>query len=66
MDDKNEKITATDIFSRPRIAPRARHISTFSWGEHPQTPRKERLLPINAHTIKFQTPDLQILYTPML
>ena len=27
---------------------------------------KERLLPMNIHTIKFRTPDLQILYTPML
>ena len=35
-------------------------------GEDPQTPRKERLLPINIHTIKFRTPHLQILYTPML
>ena len=40
--------------SKPGIAPRARHIS------------KERLLPINIHTIKFRTPHLQILYTPML
>ena len=35
-------------------------------GEDHQTPRKERLLPINIHTIKFRTPDLQILYTPRL
>ena len=49
----------------PRIAPRARHISKFSWGWTPNV-GKERLLPINIHTIKFRTPDLQIQYTPML
>ena len=32
----------------------------------PKPPRKERLLPINIHTIKFLTPHIQILYTPML
>ena len=35
-------------------------------GEDPQTPRKERLLPINIHTRKFRTHHLQILFTPML
>ena len=37
--------------------------------EDPQTPRKERLLPIDIHTINFEhppLPHLQILYTPML
>ena len=38
----------------------------FIFQNFPQTPRKERLLPINIHTIKFRIPHLQILYTPML
>ena len=50
----------------PRIAPRALHILKFSWGRTPKPPRKETLLPINIHTIKFRTPHLQIIYTPML
>ena len=49
----------------PRIAPGALHISKFSWGG-PQTPRKEKLLTINIHTMTFRTPHLQILYTPIL
>ena len=40
---------------RPRIVPRALHISKFSWGGDPHTPRKDGLLPINIHTIKFRT-----------
>ena len=36
----------------------------FLGGGPPNHNRKERLLPINIHTIKFQTPDLQIIYTP--
>ena len=34
-------------------------------GGGPPNPRQERLQPINIHTIKFRTPHLQILYTPM-
>ena len=37
----------------------------FFLGKDPQTPRKERLLPINIHTNKFRKPHLQILYTPI-
>ena len=56
--------------SRPRIVIESllEHFIflNFLRGEDPQTPRKERFLPMNIYTIKFRTPHLQILYTPML
>ena len=52
--------------SRPRICLESllEHFifQKISW----QTPSKERLRPINIHTIKFRNPHLQILYAPML
>ena len=51
--------------SRPRIVIESL-LEHFIFLNFPQTPRKERFLPINIHTIKFRTPHLQILYTPTM
>ena len=51
----------------PRIAPRALHISTFSWGGPPNLPQgKAATHKFSHHKISNPPPHLQILYTPML